>query len=340
MRMRSWSILALVLLALGPVSCATVGLTPQEPSMPAARAWLPIEYRLLYDALQDYGDWILIEPYGYVFRPYESVVGWRPYEDGYWVASDVWGWVWVSAEPFGWITYHYGEWLYDRYQGWVWIPGGEWGPAWVSWQETPDYVGWAPVFPPGFSTGLVPGGEYLYVPTGELTSPDLKARVQTRDQVGERLGAPRPIENPMEHDGVTFNAGPKFERIERLAGPLPRVKIEELVPAAGPGSQPASRPGRPTPPTARRQPVAQTPGTEPAPAAGAAASPDVEAMRRAAAEAARQARAVTEQKTEPPSSVGIVRPELRREPAPAGPRPGRTREPHREPAKADSAKTP
>ena len=74
----SWRIGALAvltLLAIGAGSCAT---TPAvEPSSEpvtnsatyAARAGLRPEYRVFYDALVDYGDWVLIEPYGWVFRP-------------------------------------------------------------------------------------------------------------------------------------------------------------------------------------------------------------------------------------------------------------------------------
>jgi hypothetical protein len=98
MRIRSWSLLTLTLLALTQLSCATIGLTPLQDSMPAARAGLSPEYRLFYDALQDYGDWTLIEPFGYVFRPYGNASSWRPYQYGYWAPSDVYGWVWISGE--------------------------------------------------------------------------------------------------------------------------------------------------------------------------------------------------------------------------------------------------
>lgn len=30
---------------------------------------------------------------------------------------------------------------------WVWVPGYEWAPAWVSWRQTNDHVGWAPLPP-------------------------------------------------------------------------------------------------------------------------------------------------------------------------------------------------
>src|SRR5262245_7904411 len=114
--------------------CAASGLQPTTSSMPLEREQMPPQYRVFYDALQDDGDWTLIEPYGWVFRPHVNFVAWSPYEYGFWVPSDAYGWVWISTEPFGWATYHYGQWMYDPYQGWVWIPGLDWGPAWVNWE--------------------------------------------------------------------------------------------------------------------------------------------------------------------------------------------------------------
>jgi len=42
------------------------------------------EHRVFYDMLDGQGDWVLIEPYGYVFRPDVNFVAWRPYSNGYW----------------------------------------------------------------------------------------------------------------------------------------------------------------------------------------------------------------------------------------------------------------
>ena len=310
MRIRSWSTLVFTLLAFGQLSCAAGGyMTPLEESMPAARAGLRPEYRIFYDALQDYGDWTLIEPFGYVFRPWQNDVGWRPYQDGFWAPSDIYGWVWVSAEPFGWATYHYGEWIYDRYQGWVWIPGLDWGPAWVSWEWTPDYIGWAPMFPPGYSTGLVPGGEYVYVPTSALPVSDLKSRLRTKDQIGNALGAPHAIERLLEHDGVTFNGGPAFELIEKLTGQLPRVKIEDLLAGdavrtkTGTGTAPAR-------PPERRPEMQRSPAT---PVSRTAPAPDLDALRKAGEDAARETRRVADSKQAPPLSIGLVRPMVKPE---------------------------
>jgi hypothetical protein len=105
-----------------------------------------VDFGFFYDDLAPYGRWIDRPSYGWVWTPTVVDVGWRPYEDGHWVWTDQ-GWLWVSDEPFGWATYHYGRWYDDPDLGWAWVPGYEWAPSWVSWQEDPDYIGWAPLPP-------------------------------------------------------------------------------------------------------------------------------------------------------------------------------------------------
>jgi hypothetical protein len=304
MRIRSWSLIALALLALAQLSCATAGLTPEMESMPAARAGLPFEYRLFYDALEGHGDWLLIEPIGYVFRPYDADEYWHPDLYGYWAPSEWYGWVWISSEPYGWATYHYGEWYYDDFQGWVWIPGSEWGPAWVSWVATPDYVGWAPLSPPGLPSDRVPGGPFLYVRMSEFPAADLSQQVRAQAQIGDALGTPLPVDNLRQRDGVTFNAGPPFGLIERRVGPLQRVKLEDLPVASGGPARAAARRARPGPeagPAASRS----------APRASEDAA-RVEAVRRAAEAEAQQTRSITQGNAPPPRRVGLVRPEVKR----------------------------
>jgi hypothetical protein len=97
--------------------------------------------------LAQYGDWINVPPYGMVWQP--SVVdGWEPFYYGHWdwTGDD---WAWVSYEPYGWLVYHYGYWDYQPGYGWFWISGNEWSPARVDWITYGDYVGWAPMPPPG-----------------------------------------------------------------------------------------------------------------------------------------------------------------------------------------------
>ena len=104
------------------------------------------DFDLFYRQLSPYGHWFEYGSYGWCWTPYDRPFGWRPYSDGYWTYSDA-GWTWVSNEPFGWATCHYGRWLFDADDGWVWVPGDEWGPAWVAWRESDDWVGWAPLPP-------------------------------------------------------------------------------------------------------------------------------------------------------------------------------------------------
>lgn len=213
-------------------SCA-VG-PPPAPGLtqPTARMSLQPEYRVFYDALVDYGDWILIEPEGFVFRPRVSFDAWEPYSNGFWAPSDPYGWVWVSSEPYGWATYHYGRWFYDDYQGWVWTPGVDWGPAWVSWSTNNVYVGWAPLSP-GQSVSSTPSKGWSWVPVSQVAERNLSSRILHNDQLVSSSGEAQPIDNVTRVEGVTINRGPNLKWIEERTGPLQLVKIEDLVPADG-----------------------------------------------------------------------------------------------------------
>ncbi|MGJ8635141.1 MAG: DUF6600 domain-containing protein, partial [Luteolibacter sp.] len=105
------------------------------------------DYDNFYQSLGEYGSWFQTETYGYAFQPsIARDASWRPYTRGRWAFTEQ-GWTWVSTEPFGWACYHYGRWaLLDRV-GWVWVPGDEWAPAWVTWRESPEHIGWAPLPP-------------------------------------------------------------------------------------------------------------------------------------------------------------------------------------------------
>jgi cell division protein FtsB len=110
-------------------------------------------YDIFYDRLQPEGRWFSDETYGYVWQPNTASAdqNWRPYADGHWVYTDR-GWTWLSNEDFGWATYHYGRWAKLNDTGWVWVPGATWAPAWVSWRQSDDYMGWAPL-PPEAESG-------------------------------------------------------------------------------------------------------------------------------------------------------------------------------------------
>ena len=96
------------------------------------------------EELNSYGEWVNINKYGNVWRPY-VVNNWMPFDNGHWSYADG-NWTWISYEPFGWIVYHYGNWYDDPFYGWVWIPSDDaWSPARVLWMDYDDYVGWAPM---------------------------------------------------------------------------------------------------------------------------------------------------------------------------------------------------
>src|SRR5688500_2876520 len=156
----------------------------------ATRVEQSIEF--FYEALDPHGDWLRVEPYGYCWQPRQARdPGWRPYTDGGWVYTD-YGWTWRSNEPFGWAVYHYGRWARLPRRGWIWVPNTEWGPAWVSWRRSDDYVGWAPLPPDAWSkSGFSPAvdayydigpGLYSFVRVTDLGEPTYVGRVVAPEQ--------------------------------------------------------------------------------------------------------------------------------------------------------------
>ncbi|MEJ7624053.1 MAG: DUF6600 domain-containing protein [Pyrinomonadaceae bacterium] len=79
------------------------------------------------DELDANGTWAHTVNYGYVWRPYPTVINtyadWSPYRYGHWRWMSPHGWVWINDEPWGWATYHHGRWFYDN-GGWYWSPYG------------------------------------------------------------------------------------------------------------------------------------------------------------------------------------------------------------------------
>lgn len=187
--------------------------------------------------LNSYGEWVYLSPYGEVWRPY-VVADWRPFDNGHWVFSDD-AWTWISYEPFGWIVYHYGYWYDDPFYGWVWVPSdSQWSPARVEWLNYGDYVGWAPLPPPGVDYGdpWEQGDEgYWNV---------VRQQNFTRDDVGD-YRMDHPLRNEMGGRGI-MNEPPQRREIERATGgeveqmriphervelPPPRIERMKLPPA-------------------------------------------------------------------------------------------------------------
>ncbi len=110
----------------------------------------PITINHIYPRLQPFGRWQVHPRHGNVWMPDASRRDpkWRPYgQKGRWHYTQT-GWHWQSKYKWGGTTFHHGRWFWDPSQtGWLWVPGREWSPAWVSWREHKDKVGWAPIPP-------------------------------------------------------------------------------------------------------------------------------------------------------------------------------------------------
>lgn len=243
----------LIVASLQIASCAVdggVGGSDGAPPAPsahvdAARLGLAPALRPFYDELEPYGDWVLVEPQGWVFRPRVNTVAWRPYQDGHWEPSYSFGWVWTSNEPFGWITDHYGFWFYDDFQGWVWQPYGAWAPSWVAWVQVGDFIGWAPLGPEGSpSYDKVPGGVFTYVPTNALAQRSAGLHASYVSSVPADAGEIQPIERVASYRNVNWNAGPDLGEVLGTAA-ADRLRLESHDdPAANPAppSGPAGTP--------------------------------------------------------------------------------------------------
>jgi hypothetical protein len=222
---RNGLLLALAALAFFSASCAVEGGSsatglptsngvPAASSAPAARLGLAPALRPLYDALEGEGDWVLVEPQGWVFRPRVNTVAWRPYQDGHWEPSYAFGWVWESHEPFGWITDHYGFWFYDDFQGWLWKPYGAWAPSWVAWVQVGNFVGWAPLPPTGVTpVEDPPGGVFTYVPQSSLAQPGASTSALHVRGVPDDGSPLLPIDRTSSYLGVYYNTGPDLNEV-------------------------------------------------------------------------------------------------------------------------------
>ncbi|MFA5807123.1 MAG: DUF6600 domain-containing protein [bacterium] len=92
-----------------------------EPPPPSGGEALGDAPPVVVNELREYGEWVNVPTYGYVWRP-RVAVGWSPYVYGRWAWISPYGWTWVSNEPWGWYPYRCGYWLTDPVFGWIWSP--------------------------------------------------------------------------------------------------------------------------------------------------------------------------------------------------------------------------
>jgi hypothetical protein len=250
------ALFALLLLAAGTVTAAQaqVSIGAGVHIGPSGRA--AVDLGFFYDNLAPYGNWIQRPNYGWVWAPTAVSTAWRPYENGHWVWTDQ-GWTWITDEPYGWATYHYGRWYQDPQIGWAWVPGNDWGPAWVSWQEGANYVGWAPL-PPGvdisasynsgygynggygggygyngggygsYDYGIGPDA-YVFVPERNFLSLSIGSYIVPQVQVRGFWGQTHNYTSYRREGDRFFNQGVPVDRIQRVVGrSVPRYQIADL----------------------------------------------------------------------------------------------------------------
>ncbi|MBU4261418.1 MAG: FecR domain-containing protein [Proteobacteria bacterium] len=120
-------------------------------NVPGAGSYLPSELSPYSSELGRSGRWVRVPDYGYVWTPTVFVgPNWAPYRHGRWIRRGH-DYVWLSSEPWGWAPYHYGRWAFAPAIGWFWVPPHHgsvyWGPGYVGWSRTADYVAWVPLAP-------------------------------------------------------------------------------------------------------------------------------------------------------------------------------------------------
>jgi hypothetical protein len=184
-------------------------------------------YDIFYDQLADDGQWYYDDTYGYVFQPAVAAdsTDWRPYSDGHWEDTDR-GWYWDSNERFGWATYHYGRWVLVDGTGWVWVPGNEWAPSWVSWRDSDDYCGWAPLPPDcgSVSVGVSIGGWcdsywgvgpswYCFLPWRSWHSHSYAGAFAPYSQNVTIINNTRNVTNIYNNNNVINNFGPQPQQV-------------------------------------------------------------------------------------------------------------------------------
>ena len=203
------------------------------------------DYDVFYARLSpEEGNWVEAGDYGYCFRPRVSG-DWQPYRDGHWVWTDR-GWYWDSNEPFGWATYHYGRWVDIAGTGWCWVPGNQWAPAWVSWRESDEYVGWAPLPPEAEVSvhqsisswsdsyyGIGPAA-YAFISFSHWREPSYARYIERPEQSVQIISGTKNITNIVTNNNVINNFGPPIQTVATKTNQnIQQVKLA-LSPATDP----------------------------------------------------------------------------------------------------------
>ena len=179
-----------------------------------------------YDRLSLYGNWIDLNPYGYVWTPRHTGYRFRPYSDGHWAWTD-YGWTWIADQEWGDITYHYGRWGWDNDIGWFWVPGTVWGPAWVTWRSNDQYMGWAPLPPEfEFSAGMnfdspsinIPLNFWIFIQGSHFQDHNLNPYVLPFERNQTIVGYTSMHNKIYSRNDRIINEGIGFDDVRRITG--------------------------------------------------------------------------------------------------------------------------
>lgn len=226
--------LALLLVVSGCATTRTYATAPVATTSVGAAAYF-------WDDLSPYGHWLRHSRYGWVWTPYDTYAGWRPYTYGRWAYSD-YGWTWVSYYDWGWAPFHYGRWSYDSLYGWLWVPGTTWGPAWVAWRHGGGVVGWAPlppsaVYVPGYGIRFGRGGVdvaigaswWVFTEPRYLSSHRVYAHTFTGQRRPAVLRSTRPVVRYDEGRHGVIHRGIDVGQVERQTRTaIPRVRDRDI----------------------------------------------------------------------------------------------------------------
>jgi hypothetical protein len=197
---------------------------------------VPPAVGMFHDALSPYGEWILLEPYGRVWRPYPLAVGpeFTPYlTGGYWVNTDA-GWSFETEWSWGWAPFHYGRWYRDSAFGWVWVPGTVWGPAWVDWRFGGGYVGWAPLPPHGAVVYTAYQTPWIFVTTQHFVERDFHRYSLPAAQVHSAYAVTQPVHPAGGNGAAQWHAGPPPGQVAAAVGhPVSSVPLSAAPPPPG-----------------------------------------------------------------------------------------------------------
>src|SRR5262249_48307522 len=107
------------------------------------------------------------------------------------------------------------------------IPGDQWGPSWVSWRASDDYVGWAPLPPGGYDVSVA-SADFVFVPEGRFLAPRVVNYIAPFDRVNAIYPRTRTFNNYRFANNRVFNAGVPVDRIQRAIGrPVPRFQVAD-----------------------------------------------------------------------------------------------------------------